>query len=474
MSYFPTLAQRQFEAAETNRKLVTSLNRRMFRGFTKIKKLKEMKETPNKNKIIQVTNKWEQYTPMPFEDNYNITYKDTYLNKLKGKQINSFDIINLNPHYNFEKQKNKTIKNKQKSKNNIFLTYNNIYNSNNNNINDNQKNKIQVKIIDESSKDEEEKKILKKIFPDEEEMKVITDLPFFSLVKNPLRSVSVESKKKYNEKEKILSEEFLYNLSHKHPDEKYSTLNKGIVRGFRTAYNEFGEKNNSVHKAPKKLELNVENVFSNEKISQLNPVERHLQRIENNLNLIKTLPENMFKDFADDFMNDDDYNDDDNLDKYINKRKSDNEDKKKEDEKIITFDATVFEEKKRQLLNRKYAQTLQTYYNPNSPKLYYGDYLNQQLKNKAERFEIIHKIAFEDFIKRKNSNLHDPKIPSKSIKINPDSRLLIKKKLTNKGLYDIESKTRDIIIANKLKTEYSPQDVNRILNGFRPWNEEEK
>ena len=475
MSYFPTLAQRQAEAAETNRKLVTSLNRRMFRGFTKIKKLKEMKETPNKNKIIQVTNKWEQYTPMPFEDNYNITYKDTYLNKLKGKQINSFDIINLNPHYNFEKQKNKTIKNKQKSKNNIFLTYNNIYNSNNNNINDNQKNKIQVKIIDESSKDEEEKKILKKIFPDEEEMKVITDLPFFSLVKNPLRSVSVESKKKYNEKEKkILTEEFLYKLSHKHPDEKYSTLNKGIVRGFRTAYNEFGEKNNSVHKAPKKLELNVENVFSNEKISQLNPVERHLQRIENNLNLIKTLPENMFKDFADDFMNDDDYNDDDNLDKYINKRKSDNEDKKKEDEKIITFDATVFEEKKRQLLNRKYAQTLQTYYNPNSPKLYYGDYLNQQLKNKAERFEIIHKIAFEDFIKRKNSNLHDPKIPSKSIKINPDSRLLIKKKLTNKGLYDIESKTRDIIIANKLKTEYSPQDVNRILNGFRPWNEEEK
>ena len=412
---------------------------------------------------------------MPFEENYNITYKDTYLNKLKGKQINSFDIINLNPHYNFEKQKNKTIKNKQKSKNNIFLTYNNIYNSNNNNINDNQKNKIQVKIIDESSKDEEEKKILKKIFPDEEEMKVIKDLPFFYLVKNPLRSVSVESKKKYNEKEKkILTEEFLYKLSHKHPDEKYSTLNKGIVRGFRTAYNEFGEKNNSVHKAPKKLELNVENVFSNEKISQLNPVERHLQRIENNLNLIKTLPENMFKDFADDFMNDDDYNDDDNLDKYINKRKSDNEDKKKEDEKIITFDATVFEEKKRQLLNRKYAQTLQTYYNPNSPKLYYGDYLNQQLKNKAERFEIIHKIAFEDFIKRKNSNLHDPKIPSKSIKINPDSRLLIKKKLTNKGLYDIESKTRDIIIANKLKTEYSPQDVNRILNGFRPWNEEEK
>ena len=122
MSYFPTLAQRQFEAAETNRKLVTSLNRRMFRGFTKIKKLKEMKETPNKNKIIQVTNQWEQYTPMPFEDNYNITYKDTYLNKLKGKQINSFDIINLNHHYNFEKQKNKTIKNKQKSKNNIFLT----------------------------------------------------------------------------------------------------------------------------------------------------------------------------------------------------------------------------------------------------------------------------------------------------------------------------------------------------------------
>ena len=63
-----------------NKKLVNTLNRKMFRGFLKIKKLKEIKEYKKNNKftkIISPTNQWKEYVPLPFEDNYNITYEST-------------------------------------------------------------------------------------------------------------------------------------------------------------------------------------------------------------------------------------------------------------------------------------------------------------------------------------------------------------------------------------------------------------
>jgi len=476
MSYFPKLAKRQAEAEEKNKKLVTSLNRRIFRGFVKTKKLTELKENEN-NPSTQMTteqNKWDKYNPMPYEDNYNILYREKFLNKLKGKQINSIEILNSKKENTNNNNKIKLKKNiiNDFNNNNIFLTYNNYNINPKKSVNNILKNP-QLKIIEEENKKEEnENKIIKKIFPDEEELKVISNIPFISLYKNPLRTLSVESKKHYSKKEKkILDEEYLYRISHKNIEDKSNNINKGIVRGFRTAYNEFGDKINSIHKAPKKLELNVENIFSNEKISQLSPVERHLQRIENNLNLIRTLPNDMFNDFANDFMNNDDFENEDFESKYLLKK---NDKKEKENEKIITFDSAVFEEKKNKLLNKKLAQTSKNYYNPNSiPKIHIGDYLSKQLKNKAERFEIIHKIAFEDYIKKKNANLHEPKILKKnSIQINPDSHLLIKKKHTNKDLYEIESKTRDILIANKLKNDYSPKDIHRILNGCSPWNEE--
>ena len=168
----------------------------------------------------------------------------------------------------------------------------------------------------------------------------------------------------------------------------------------------------------------------------------------------------MFKEFENNFLN---YEDDEN---------KKNENDKNENEKIITLDSAIFEIKKKKLLNKGFSQT---FYNPNYlPKFQIGDYLNQQLKNKEERFQTIHKLAFDDFIKRKSTNLHDPIIKNKKgITISPNSNLLSKKKTTYKKLYDIESKTRDILIASKLKTEYSPQDINRILRGYRPWIEEE-
>ena len=121
---------------------------------------------------------------------------------------------------------------------------------------------------------------------------------------------------------------------------------------------------------------------------------------------------------------------------------------------------------------KKFAKT---FYNPNiTPKFPIGDYLNQQIKNKTEKFDKLHKLAFEEHIKRRSSNLNIPKFKNKKIvEISPNSHLFFTKKPTYKSLYDIESKTRDILIASKLKNEYCTQDINRILRGYRPWIEED-
>ena len=451
MSSFQSFSQnkRQKEEKEKNKILVKNLNKRMFRGFNKIKKLKDIKEFGlNKiHKILTPTNKWEEYEPFPFEDIYNVTYKDRFLKTLNNEKIKAFDVVHIGSNSNNIKT--------NKNKKDIFLTGNNKT-----------RNKTQGEIFDEiNKKQENEKKILQKIFPDKDEMNVITSVPFFSLIKNPNKTYYINNKHNNNkeknlQEKQILEEEFLYKLSHKNNEEKNINLNKGLFKGYRTAYNEFGEKINNNHKIPNKLELNVENVFSNEKISQLSPVERHLQRIQNNLHSIRNLPNDMFKEFENNFLN---YDDNDN---------KKNESDKNENEKIITLDSAIFEIKKKKLLNKGFSQT---FYNTNSlPKFPIGDYLNQQLKNKEERFQTIHKLAFDDFIKRKSTNLHNPIIKSKKgITISPNSHLLSKKQTTYKSLYDIESKTRDILIASKLKTEYCPQDINRILRGYRPWIEEE-
>ena len=455
MSSFQSFSQnkRQKEEKEKNKILVKNLNKRMFRGFNKIKKLKDIKEFGlNKiHKILTPTNKWEEYEPFPFEDIYNVTYKDRFLKTLNNEKIKAFDVVHIGSNSNNIKT--------NKNKKDIFLTGNNKT-----------RNKTQGEIFDEiNKKQENEKKILQKIFPDKDEMNVITSVPFFSLIKNPNKTYYINNKHNNNkeknlQEKQILEEEFLYKLSHKYQEDKNNiNYNKGLVKGFRTAYNEFGEKSNSKH-IPKKLELNIENMLNNEKIPQLSPVERHLQKIENNLNLIRTLPNEMFKEFENNFLNYPYENEHNNLNKTENTNK--------EEEKIIKLDSNIFEEKKNKLLEKQFSKT---FYNPNiTPKFPIGDYLNQQIKNKTEKFDKLHKLAFEEHIKRKSSNLNIPKFKNKNIvEISPNSHLFFRKKPTYKSLYDIESKTRDILIASKLKNEYCTQDINRILRGYRPWIEED-
>jgi hypothetical protein len=80
-----------------NKKLVNILNKKIFKGFIKTKKLNELK---NKNSPlilnnIYPNNKWNLHEPLPFEDIYNITYEKTFLKNDDNDFLNKNININL-------------------------------------------------------------------------------------------------------------------------------------------------------------------------------------------------------------------------------------------------------------------------------------------------------------------------------------------------------------------------------------------
>ena len=132
----------------------------MFKGYTKIKeshtKHSEYKFGFNYHAINSPLLKWEEYVPLPFEDNYNFTYKKKFLSKLNGPNFNKLiSIQKISPN---KKKIHITSK-----KENTFIT---------------------------TSKEGAEKRnveILQKIFPNgEDKMKNFSSLHFFSIDKNPL------------------------------------------------------------------------------------------------------------------------------------------------------------------------------------------------------------------------------------------------------------------------------------------------
>ena len=213
------------------------------------------------------------------------------------------------------------------------------------------------------------------------------------------------------------------------------------------------------------LKLNVKNLKTNQGVSQLNPEERHLQRIEKNLYELKTLPEELFANLTNNLW-DEDF--EENLfDKKLNERLENGNNKEKEEKFINLNDVLeLLNSNNKRYKNSNYINL----YDPKTLKYNNYDYISQQLKNKQERFDFIHKLAFEEFKSRKNSKpliFHN----SQNMKsyISPNSHLLTKKQLTNRSLYDKESKIRDMLISNKLKCEYNKDDIERVLNGISPW-----
>ena len=444
-----------------NKKLVNTLNRKMFRGFLKIKKLKEIKEYKKNNKftkIISPTNQWKEYVPLPFEDNYNITYESRFLQKLNNndKIQNPIEIKNIKPNTSHSLEKN--INNK------IFLT-NNINNNNKNILNKTQNFSNSNRNFN-NTYSRNQMDLISKIFPEKSELTKFTNLPFFSLTKNPnLHDINNNKnlfKSKTDKEKKLIEEDFIYKLSHKKEIQTDNNFYSDKLKKGNTM--NYFPNNKNLNPNNKQFQLNIKNLKTNQFVSQLNPEERHLQRIEKNLLELKTLPGELFNDLTNNLWNDD-Y--DDNLyDKKLNEKLEKGINSEKE-EKFINLNDVL------DLLNHTKKKYNNNYTNFIDPKIYkYNnyDYISQQLKNKQERFEFIHRLAFEDFKSRRNTkpiNLNFTQ--NMKSYIDPNSHLLAKKKTTNKTLYEKESKIRDMLIGNKLKCEYNKDDIERVLNGISPW-----
>ena len=112
--------------AEENKKIVSNIKAKMFRGYHQImqnkkkeRKLKRLKNTElTLSDLIYMLKSKKKYNKeyLPFEPDYDSAYRDKYLNKFDDIQSDDLQIINLS----MPKKENK--KPKKKSKN-MFLTH---------------------------------------------------------------------------------------------------------------------------------------------------------------------------------------------------------------------------------------------------------------------------------------------------------------------------------------------------------------
>ena len=160
---------------------------------------------------------------LPFENEYQEIYKTKYLHKLNNIKLNELDVIN------FSKNNQKwNIKNK-----NMFLTEAKNLKSYPNISNNAQGKKMNNNKIDKTIRD------LNILFPYKDEINKFSNLPFFSLTKNPynLQSNPLGAKNGNKNIKDILQEDFLYKISYQSENEDKDinnnfNKNKGLKKGF--------------------------------------------------------------------------------------------------------------------------------------------------------------------------------------------------------------------------------------------------
>ena len=136
-----------------NKQLVSYLRQKVFLGYRKVKNSFKNKNT--KNSLLY--NKKEY---LPFEYEYQIMYKEKFLNQKNKPTLNDLTIIN----------NSKKIESEKELANKLLITE--YPRTIKNNHNKTESNLISNKIA------------LKKIFRNEDEQKLYSDLPFFSIYKN--------------------------------------------------------------------------------------------------------------------------------------------------------------------------------------------------------------------------------------------------------------------------------------------------
>ena len=448
---------------EENKMMVNNIKAKMFRGYHQViknkkkeRKLEKLKseELNLKNLIYLFKSKRKSNKEyLPFEIDYDFSYKNKYTNKLDDIQTDDLQIINLTK--------------KNKSNKNMFLTQTKSKNvSTNTNPNNN--------IIEKENK----KHIFEKLFPDKKEVYKYSELPFFSLTKNP-NNFGYNSNEIINLKEnddKFDRDDFLYKLSHNRDNsEKYITnnfnKNKGVKKGMTIMT---WNNNYKIDKKKENLMLDVENLNNNKHV-YLTSKEKRYKILEKEIEPLKNII-TFLKDFETEIEKDE-------------IKPEGNPDQNKLEKKTQINDADINNQKKEDMVitnNELEEVASRTAYNPHpfkKPKIYPVNYYNsKQLTYKEKRFEDKHRIGVEEFQKKINLKTNDntlQKLYKKKYVMDEYEKQLFKKlisksKISLKEGYLRNCRINDIILVSKLKCEFSPKDVKRVVNGIKPWNDCQK
>ena len=448
---------------EENKMMVNNIKAKMFRGYHQViknkkkeRKLEKLKseELNLKNLIYLFKSKRKSNKEyLPFEIDYDFSYKNKYTNKLDDIQTDDLQIINLTK--------------KNKSNKNMFLTQTKSKNvSTNTNPNNN--------IIEKENK----KHIFEKLFPDKKEVYKYSELPFFSLTKNP-NNFGYNSNEIINLKEnddKFDRDDFLYKLSHNRDNsEKYITnnfnKNKGVKKGMTIMT---WNNNYKIDKKKENLMLDIENLNNNKHV-YLTSKEKRYKILEKEIEPLKNII-TFLKDFETEIEKDE-------------IKPEGNPDQNKLEKKTQINDADINNQKKEDIVitnNELEEIASRTAYNPHplkKPKIYPVNYYNsKQLTYKEKRFEDKHRIGVEEFQKKINLKTNDntlQKLYKKKYVMDEYEKQLFKKlisksKISLKEGYLRNCRINDIILVSKLKCEFSPKDVKRVVNGIKPWNDCQK
>jgi len=473
----------EIKKREDNNLLMSNLKKRMFRGYHQIIKNSRNKKNKKNKKLSPLTPRVKGNTKLnnrtyengfvvkiktnkeilPFEFDYQEVYKNKYLKNYINNTIDLNDIQVIN----FSKKKKKKKSLLTKGSQQLFLTE--------------KKNFVKNKdISDEANKE----RTLNLIFPYKDEIKKFSNLPFFSLTKNQFNeqtdinkySSRNGSKNRIKNIEDVLQEDFLFKISHQKDDELNNAnnnfiKNKGLKKGVTFDVNE----NISNSKKDLKLKIDIQNL-NNNKTTYLSSKEKRYKIIEKEVEPFKNIV-SLFKDFETKFLSDDDKNNNNN---NTNKEENKNEENKNKNSKTNDLNKDNDEVKTKIISGRNFYglyDPCRTTYNWKKPRVYPLNYYSfKQLKRKETKYEDVHKLAFEQFQKKINLKEDEHKAKTSRNNLNEFEKayfekLYTKKEITNKMIFNRECRIRDIILTNKLKCEFSPSDIKRVLNGQKTWNE---
>ena len=325
--------------------------------------------------------------------------------------------------------------------------------------------------------------ILNKIFPYNNEFNKYSNLPFFYLTK---RQNYLSDDEKTNKK--LLKEDFIYKISHgdrfiTNNDNNNFNKNKSIKKGLTMNYIDIKNIKNESTSTELKLELNIKNL--NRKKNYFSNKEKYFSFLKSKLNDLKT--GNIFKKLEEDIFN---FNEDNDLEhsKKINKNKTEKF-IKEYNSKVIKNISNINKSNNNNILendekclakslsNTKYNNNNINYFMKKPLKYPINFYSSKQLEIKKKRYEKTHKEGWKEFKRKINirnvgyNSIKNINNPMALCVLEPNRDLQKKNIMTNKKVYLHECRIRDILISNKLKFEYSKEDIKRILNGQKPWTD---